>query len=120
MPGVAGNRTGDPLITSPTANQLSYFVPNVSVTYVVFQYHSYFISISEMHVKDYDNLTYSWLIAIDISILCCILYKKTYLIVQRDATQYLFKNILSNVIFKLLSNVSKFKTTSSIVIHKHK
>ena len=27
MPGVAGNRTSDPLITSPTPNQLSYFVP---------------------------------------------------------------------------------------------
>ena len=27
MPGVGGNRTSDPLITSPTPNQLSYFVP---------------------------------------------------------------------------------------------
>ena len=29
MPGVAGNRTSHPLITSPTPNQLSYFVPIV-------------------------------------------------------------------------------------------
>ena len=27
MPGVAGNQTSDPLITSPTPNQLSFFVP---------------------------------------------------------------------------------------------
>ena len=30
MPGVAGNRTNDPLITSPTPNQLSYFVPKAA------------------------------------------------------------------------------------------
>ena len=35
MPGVAGNRTSDPLITSPTPNQLSYCVPIFVVVIVV-------------------------------------------------------------------------------------
>ena len=41
MPGVAGIRTSDPLITSPTPNQLSYFVPMYVCIYVCMYMYKY-------------------------------------------------------------------------------